>query len=166
MADEHLDTAAVDPYFRTRFLAGHRSAGVAQLVEHLICSEVVGGSSPFASLNVSPPKGVGIPNSVGGVHERSKGTDSKSVGDAFGGSNPPPSTISIPGRGKDSSGNSSVARASAFQAEGRGFESRFPLHYPGVRSVRCTLASGRRRPAGHKSPSRKTFRLTPGRGTL
>ena len=26
------------------------------------------------------------------------------------------------------SGSSSVARASAFQAEGRGFESRFPLH--------------------------------------
>ena len=26
------------------------------------------------------------------------------------------------------SGNSSGARASAFQAEGRGFESRFPLH--------------------------------------
>jgi hypothetical protein len=25
------------------------SAGVAQLVEHLICNEVVGGSSPFAS---------------------------------------------------------------------------------------------------------------------
>ena len=28
----------------------------------------------------------------------------------------------------DQSGNSSVGRASAFQAEGRGFESRFPLH--------------------------------------
>ena len=29
----------------------------------------------------------------GGVPERSKGTDCKSVGEAFGGSNPPPSTI-------------------------------------------------------------------------
>ena len=35
------------------------------------------------------------------------------------------------------SGNSSAARASAFQAEGRGFESRFPLHLPaGERSAR------------------------------
>ena len=31
------------------------------------------------------------------------------------------------------SGSSSVARASAFQAEGRGFESRFPLQLFGVR---------------------------------
>ena len=36
----------------------------------------------------------------------------------FEGSNPSPSTMS---------GNSSVGRASAFQAEGREFESRFPL---------------------------------------
>ena len=32
-------------------------------------------------------------------------------------------------------GNSSVGRASAFQAEGRGFESRFPLHGDNVRGV-------------------------------
>jgi hypothetical protein len=44
--------------------------------------------------------------------------DCKSTGAAFGGSNPPPSTMG---------GNSSGGRASAFQAEGRGFESRFPL---------------------------------------
>ena len=31
----------------------------------------------------------------GGVPEWSKGTDCKSVGDAFGGSNPPPTTKSI-----------------------------------------------------------------------
>jgi hypothetical protein len=31
----------------------------------------------------------------GGVPERSKGTDCKSVGHAFGGSNPPPSTIHV-----------------------------------------------------------------------
>src|SRR5262249_59410520 len=64
----------------------------------------------------------------GGVPEWPKGTDCKSVGDAFGGSNPPPSTIFKAIRRKHLSGNSSVARASAFQAEGRGFESRFPLH--------------------------------------
>ncbi len=41
------------------------------------------------------------------------------LGYPFGGSNP-----SLPTRG---CGSSSVGRASAFQAEGRGFESRFPL---------------------------------------
>ena len=49
----------------------------------------------------------------------------------FGGSNPPLPTISCP-EGVESrgmpGGSSSVGRASAFQAEGRGFESRFPLH--------------------------------------
>src|SRR5437867_1525050 len=32
---------------------------------------------------------------IGGVPERPKGTDCKSVGEAFGGSNPPPSTIQL-----------------------------------------------------------------------
>ena len=66
---------------------------------------------------------------TGGVPERPKGADCKSAGGAYGGSNPPPSTIKKivkPSIG----GSSSVARASAFQAEGRGFESRFPLQIP------------------------------------
>ena len=86
-------------------------AGVAQLVEQLICNQQVGGSNPSASLNR---------RARGGVPEWPKGVDCKSTGAAFGGSNPPPSTRS---------GNSSGGRASAFQAEGRGFESRFPLHF-------------------------------------
>ena len=52
---------------------------------------------------------------------------------AFEGSNPSLSTSRreagmIGVAGQDVRGNSSVGRASAFQAEGRGFESRFPLH--------------------------------------
>ena len=43
---------------------------------------------------------------------------------AFEGSNPSPSTNSA----ADDRGNSSAGRASAFQAECHGFESRFPLH--------------------------------------
>ena len=35
--------------FRFRILRGFRTAGVAQLVEHLICNQRVGGSNPFAS---------------------------------------------------------------------------------------------------------------------
>ena len=127
---------------------------------------------------------------VGEVPERPKGTDCKSVGDAFGGSNPPLSTRLASGRlsepfnplikfklnhsnavsrvhdllssdmaGREfdfhgesfdlgetkrefsdwvlfvdedcllfKGGSSSVGRASAFQAEGRGFDPRFPLH--------------------------------------
>ena len=61
----------------------------------------------------------------GEVPEWLKGTDCKSVGEAFGGSNPPLPTTLANGR---RAGVAQLARASAFQAEGRGFESRFPLH--------------------------------------
>ena len=63
------------------------SASVAQLVELLICNQWVGGSSPSAGSKVNDFV------YYGGVPEWSKGTDCKSVGDAFGGSNPPPTTI-------------------------------------------------------------------------
>jgi hypothetical protein len=45
--------------------------------------------------------------------------------DDFGGSNPPLSTILLIAL----AGVAQLARASAFQAEGRGFEPRFPLHF-------------------------------------
>ena len=95
-----------------------RIAGVAQSVEQLICNQQVAGSSPIASSSYD------IKVYDGGVPERPKGADCKSAGGAYGGSNPPPSTIIFEVK---ISGSSSVARASAFQAEGRGFESRFPL---------------------------------------
>ena len=66
----------------------------------------------------------------GGVPKRSNGADCKSVGLAFGGSNPPPTTSKSPQKGlerKSEAGVAQLARASAFQAEGRGFESRLPL---------------------------------------
>ena len=47
---------------------------------------------------------------------------------AYGGSNP-----SLPTKNNYSSGSSSVGRASAFQAEGRGFDPRFPLHFSYLR---------------------------------
>ena len=46
---------------------------------------------------------------------------------AYEGSNPSLSTIYV--EYEDGGGNSSIGRASAFQAEGRGFEPRFPLHF-------------------------------------
>ena len=61
------------------------SAGVAQQVEQLICNQQVAGSSPIASSGYK----VFV---TGGVPEWLKGADCKSAGEAFGGSNPPPST--------------------------------------------------------------------------
>ena len=67
----------------------------------------------------------------GGVPKRSNGADCKSAGIAFGGSNPPPTTAGRTGAfglpTESEAGVAQLARASAFQAEGRGFESRLPL---------------------------------------
>jgi hypothetical protein len=67
---------------------------------------------------------------LGEVPEWLKGADCKSAGSAFGGSNPPLSIMQrriISGELSANAGIAQLARASAFQAEGRGFESRFPL---------------------------------------
>ena len=65
-----------------------KEASVAQLVELLICNQWVGGSSPFAG----SIRQISLNKNKGGVPEWPKGTDCKSVGEAFGGSNPPPTT--------------------------------------------------------------------------
>ena len=62
----------------------HCCAGVAQLVEQLICNQQVGGSNPSTS-SISPFQ-------FGGVPKWPKGTDCKSAGFAFDGSNPSSST--------------------------------------------------------------------------
>ncbi len=73
----------------------------------------------------------------GEVPERSKGADCKSAGLAPSEvrilPSPPPDRecARATSRVTRSSGNSSAGRASAFQAEGRGFESRFPLQVCG-----------------------------------
>ena len=65
-----------------------RNAGVAQLVEQLICNQQVGGSSPSTSSTIQD----GDTIEYGRFPEWPKGTDCKSVVYDFGGSNPPPST--------------------------------------------------------------------------
>ena len=65
-------------------LSGPVWAGVAQLAEQLICNQQVAGSSPITSSTFIIH---------GGIPERPKGADCKSVVNDFGGSNPPPSTI-------------------------------------------------------------------------
>ena len=93
-------------------------ADIAQLVEQLMCNQPVGGSSPSIGSN-------------GRVPERSNGADCKSVGEAFGGSNPPPPTSHC--------GSSSFGRATAFQAVGSGFETRLPLTFA-IKKRRPVLA--------------------------
>ena len=68
------------------------NAGVAQLVEQLICNQQVGGSSPSTSSIFYSQLNKSI---CGSVPEWPKGADCKSVGTAFGGSNPPAPTKQI-----------------------------------------------------------------------
>ena len=63
-------------------------AGIAQLVEQLICNQQVGGSSPSTSSKL-PLQRTG---EYGGIPEWPKGADCKSVVSDFGGSNPPSPT--------------------------------------------------------------------------
>ena len=67
-------------------------AGVAQLVEQLICNQQVGGSSPSTSSNLSAAQ----QSEYGGIPEWPKGADCKSVVSDFGGPNPPsPTRLSL-----------------------------------------------------------------------
>ena len=81
-------------------------------LEQLICNQQVVGSSPS----------IGSDLIVGEILKRSTRADCKSAGLAFTGSNPVLPT-SIDAR------VAQLARASAFQAEGRGFESRLSLFF-------------------------------------
>jgi hypothetical protein len=115
------------------------------VVEQLICNQQAGGSNPFASSTgkMSQLQRV-IYNFYGGeVAERSKAADCKSAGASLRRfeSCPPQSTYRefmisgqflsatrpIAGCNAFKAGVAQLARASAFQAEGRGFESRLPL---------------------------------------
>ncbi len=117
-------------------------AGVAQLVEQLICNQPVGGSNPFASPTIGTAllttpddalerqtamRSASREWSVGVVAKRSNAAGCKPAGLA-------PSKVRIlpapPISGERiTGGSSSVGRASAFQAEGRGSESRLPLQF-------------------------------------
>ena len=112
-------------------------AGVAQSVEQLICNQQVAGSSPIASSNKTSEIMEGFPS---GQREQTvnlpaKPTEVRTLPTPpfwYGGTEP--------SAGADEyatvSGSSSVARASAFQAEGRGFESRFPLQFVRHEAIR------------------------------
>ncbi len=85
-----------------------RSSGA----EQLICNQPVGGSNPFASSLFNEYDGE--------VAEWTKAADCKSAGESL------RRFESCPPH-KFCAGVAQLARASAFQAEGRGFEPRLPL---------------------------------------
>src|SRR5512137_1499439 len=94
-------------------------AGVAQLAEQLPCKQQVAGSNPTASsswLVASIRRGSRFEVVKEGFPSGQREQTVNLPAYAFGGSNPPPST---PGEEEDEEvrGNSSVGRASAFQAE-------------------------------------------------
>ena len=72
--------------YNNRFTVKFGVCWRSSTVEQLICNQQVMGSNPFASC-------LSDFFCSGGVPEWPKGADCKSVGSAFGGSNPPPSTL-------------------------------------------------------------------------
>jgi hypothetical protein len=106
---------------------GLKHAGVAQLVEQLICNQQVGGSTPFTSSKVERDGLIirgGLPEWLKGAGCKPAGLTSTEVRILH----PPPFIDNTRRVFHIIGGNSSVGRASAFQAEGRGFDPRFPLH--------------------------------------
>ncbi len=99
--------------------ASPSSAGVAQLVEHLFCKQVVAGSSPIVSSWFSKK-----PVRFGGLPEWPKGADCKSAGVSLRWFEP--TTLHRVKR-REGCGSSSVGRASVFQTECRRFEPGLPL---------------------------------------
>ena len=102
-------------------------------VEHLICNQAVVGSIPIASFAHTSGHSR---RASGEVPERPKGADCKSAGVSL---RRFESSPLHPRRTR--AGIAQLARASAFQAEGRGFESRFPLPLISPRSLRSRWAS-------------------------
>ena len=102
-------------------------ANVAQLVEQLICNQQVGGSNPS----------IGSVIGTGEIPKWPTGADCKSAASQlrrFESCSPhhsltEPWVRASADRPSSTSGSSSVGRASAFQAECRGFESRLPLFH-------------------------------------
>jgi hypothetical protein len=130
--------------------------GVAQLVEHLFCKQAVRGSSPLASSKFGPVKRTtphrtlcttdsirtkprNVFTKFGGLPEWPKGAGCKPAGASLrwfesitlhpgnsGGQDAKEFDRAAPAA-RAPRGSSSVGRASAFQAERRGFESLLPL---------------------------------------
>ncbi len=104
-------------------------ADVAQTAEQLTCNQQVAGSTPAVGSGAREAYAAGLvcaERYPSGQREQTVNLPAY----AFGGSNPPLSMSrreTAPGASLSQCGGSSVGRASAFQAERRGFDSRSPL---------------------------------------
>src|SRR6185369_7424554 len=96
-------------------------------VEHLICNQAVVGSIPIASFEDGSAESSGLTAERYPSGQREQTVNLPAS--AYGGSNPPLSIYIAMNEHVTSfdAGIAQLVRASAFQAEGRGFESRFPL---------------------------------------
>ena len=108
----------------------HATCWRSSRVEHLICNQAVVGSIPIASFEDVSCGGRSTPS--GEVPEWPKGADCKSAGVSLRRFESSP--LHHPTRCRSEhrvqptdAGIAQLVRASAFQAEGRGFESRLPL---------------------------------------
>ena len=127
--------------------------------EHLICNQAVVGSIPIASFEDVVEHQGARQRQTTTVERYPSGQREQTVNlpaSAYGGSNPPLSTIfPVVARVRDSqvtksgdrvggvfAGIAQLVRASAFQAEGRGFESRFPLSTRGRNPRRPRMEFG------------------------
>ena len=115
----------------------HATRWRSSRVEHLICNQAVVGSIPIASFEDASCGGRSTPS--GEVPEWPKGADCKSAGVSLRRFESSPLHHPLRARSerrvqRTYAGIAQLVRASAFQAEGRGFESRFPLRDTGLRT--------------------------------
>ncbi len=118
----HLIVIKVATFFEGWFI-NYQFANVAQLVEPLICNQLVGGSSPLiGSIFEFYNTVVGFPS---GQREQTVNLSAKPSKVRI----LPPPPLFFLYRIFFRAGVAQLARALAFQAKGREFESRFPLHF-------------------------------------
>ena len=120
---------------RRRVPDGGAACRCSSGVEQLTCNQQVVGSTPTIGSSRAPCCGSAVERFPSGQREQTVNLPAN----AYGGSNPP---LSIPFFSQMTTtrtmicGSSSGGRARAFQARGRGFDSRLPLHNGAVASAR------------------------------
>ena len=133
----------------------HATRWRSSRVEHLICNQAVVGSIPIASFEDASCGGRSTPS--GEVPEWPKGADCKSAGVSLRRFESSPLHHPLRARSerrvqRTYAGIAQLVRASAFQAEGRGFESRFPLRGAGIRTRSAAERAASPRASSARAP--------------
>jgi hypothetical protein len=120
---------------RRRAPGGGAACRCSSGVEQLTCNQQVVGSTPTIGSRIRLP--MMMERYPSGQREQTVNLPAN----AYGGSNPPLSTRRVMTTTDMTRGSSSGGRARAFQARGRGFDSRLPLlKPPGARAVLARFA--------------------------